>query len=133
MSIHLNNKILNICLNICHSKNTSDINGFVTTIYHAMKFKCKLFFLLLITILFGLIFYKIQHVRTILENNPDIELGVEIKLPKITKIAAEKASRSGHFNASEFINTQKQRGSHLLRFESGKPSLLKSKVFQCKR
>ena len=94
-----------------------------------MKFKCKLVFLIIITFLFGFIFYRINYVRTILENNYELELGLEIKFPQIIQ-SPDSEVQKGHFNATEFITKQKGRGNHSLRFQSGKPSLPISKTFE---
>ena len=95
-----------------------------------MKFKCKLIFLVVITFLFGFIFYRVRYVKSILEKNRELELEIEIKLPKIIHSATEHAIRTGNFNASEFINNEKAQANNLLHFESGKPSLSKFKVFE---
>ena len=68
--------------------------------------------------------------KSILEKNRELELEIEIKLPKIIHSASEHAIRTGNFNASEFINSEKEHENNLLRFESGKPSLSKVKVFE---
>ena len=67
--------------------------------------------------------------KSILEKNPEIELGIEIKLPKIRQITSEHVIRNSHFNASEFISNEKEH-TNSLRFASGKPSLSKLKVFE---
>ena len=67
--------------------------------------------------------------KSILEKNPEIELGIEINLPKIRQSSFEHAIRNGHFNASEFINNEKEH-TNSLRFSSGKPTLSKLKVFE---
>lgn len=116
---------------MCHSKlrvisidslSRSSLNG-------VMKFKCKLVFLIIIAFLFGLIFYRINYVRKILENNHELELGLEIKFPQIIQ-SPDSGVQKGHFNATEFIAMQKDRQNHSLRFQSGKPSLPISKIFE---
>ena len=101
----------------------------LSSLYGIMKFKCKLVFLIIIAFLFGSIFYRINYVRKILENNHELELGLEIKFPQIIQ-SPGSGFHKGHFNATEFIKKQKGRGNHSLRFESGKPSLSKSKIFE---
>ena len=97
-----------------------------------MKFKCKLLFLIVITFLFGCTFYRVRYLKNVLEKNSDLELGVVIKLdlPQFGQSAIGNAIRNGRFNASEFINREKDQKNNFLRFESGKPSLPKFKIFE---
>ena len=86
--------------------------------------------MIVITFLFSFTFYRVRYLKNVLEKNSDLELGVEIKLPQFGQSAVEEAIRNGRFNASEFINREKDQKNNLLRFESGKPSLSKFKIFE---
>ena len=86
--------------------------------------------MVVITFLFGFIFYRIRYVKSILEKSRELEFEIEIKLPKIKHSAPEHAIRTGNFNSSEFIKNEKDHTNNLLRFESGKSSLSKVKVFE---